>query len=163
MKISIVFAGLVILALGATQAQTNQPKPVSQTIVDIINKGTHFTKLAAALKSTGLDKILAGKGPYTVFAPTNAAFDKIPKATMTQVLTNKDLLTKILLYHVLPGKFSSAELIKRQTIKSAEGTTLNVTNVKNVLRVNKSRMVKTGVEATNGEIYVIGLLLVPKK
>ncbi len=163
MKIGILFAGLAVVAFGSSTAQTNKPAVVTQTIVDIINKGAHFTKLAAALKTTGLDKTLQGKGPFTLFAPTNAAFDKIPKATMTQVLASKELLTKILSYHVLTEKLTTTELLKRQTMKSLEGTNLSVTNVKNVLRVNKSRMVKTGVEATNGTIYVIGLLLVPKK
>jgi uncharacterized surface protein with fasciclin (FAS1) repeats len=163
MKISSLFAGLVVLALSATQAQTSQVKLPSDTIVDIIAKGVHFKRLSAALKSTGLDKTLAGTGPFTLFAPSDAAFNKIPKATLDQLLANKVLLTKILLYHVVPGKFTTADLVKRQSIKTAEGTTVNISNLKNVLRVNKARMAKSGVEASNGEIHVIGLLLIPKK
>jgi uncharacterized surface protein with fasciclin (FAS1) repeats len=163
MKINLMFAGLVALTLGATQAQTNAVKPPTGTIVDIISKGVHFKKLLAALKTTGLDKTLSGKGLFTLFAPSDAAFNKIPKATLDQLLADKVLLTKILLYHVVPGKLSTADLIGRKSIKTAEGTTVQISNLKNVLRVNKSRMAKSGVSASNGEIYVIGLLLVPKK
>lgn len=167
MKIGILGAGLVVLtlstlALGASQAQTSPLAPTGN-IAQIISKGVHFKKLSAALKLTGLDKTLSGTGFYTLFAPSDAAFNKIPKATLTELLGNKTLLTKILLYHVVPGKLSSEELLKTKTIKTAEGTTVQISNLKNILRVNKSRMAKSGVEASNGKIYVINLLLVPKK
>ncbi len=162
MKVGILGAGLVVLALGTSHAQTSPLAPTGN-IVDIISKGVHFKKLYAALKLTGLDKTLSGKGLYTLFAPSDSAFNKIPKATLTELLGNKTLLTKILLYHVVPGKLSSGDLIKAKTVKTAEGTDLSITNLKNTLRVNKSRMAKSGVEASNGEIYVINLLLVPKK
>jgi uncharacterized surface protein with fasciclin (FAS1) repeats len=162
MKIGILGAGLVVLALGTSQAQTSPLAPAGN-IVDIIGKGLHFKKLFAALKTTGLDKTLSGKGLFTLFAPSDAAFNKLPKATLNELLGNKILLTKILLYHVVPGKLSSADLIGRKTIKTAEGSSVQISNLKNILRVNKSRMAKSGVEASNGEIYVINLLLVPKK
>jgi uncharacterized surface protein with fasciclin (FAS1) repeats len=162
MKIGILGAGLVVLTLGTSHAQTSPLAPTGN-IAQIISKGIHFKKLSAALKLTGLDKTLSGKGLYTLFAPSDAAFNKIPKATLSELLGNKTLLTKILLYHVVPGKLSSQDLINAKTIKTAEGTEIIITNLKNVLRVNKSRMAKAGVEASNGEIYVINLLLVPKK
>jgi uncharacterized surface protein with fasciclin (FAS1) repeats len=162
MKIGILGAGLVVLALGTSQAQTSALAPTGN-IAQIISKGVHFKKLTAALKLTGLDKTLSSKGLYTLFAPSDAAFNKLPKATLNELLGNKILLTKILLYHVVPGQLSSADLIGRKTIKTAEGTTVQISNLKNVLRVNKSRMAKSGVEASNGVIYVINLLLVPKK
>ncbi len=162
MKISILSAGLVVLAISTSNAQTSPVAPTG-SIVDIISKGVHFKKLYAALKLTGLDKTLSGKGLYTLFAPSDAAFNKLPKATLNELLGNKILLTKILLYHVVPGQLSSADLIGRKTIKTAEGTTVQISNLKNVIRVNKSRMAKSGVEASNGVIYVINLLLVPKK
>jgi uncharacterized surface protein with fasciclin (FAS1) repeats len=162
MKIGILGAGLVVLTLGTSHAQTSPLAPTGN-IAQIISKGIHFKKLSAALKLTGLDKTLSGKGLYTLFAPSDAAFNKIPKATLSELLANKILLTKILLYHVVPGKLSSQDLINAKTIKTAEGTEIIITNLKNVLRVNKSRMAKAGVEASNGEIYVINLLLVPKK
>ncbi len=162
MKIGILGAGLVVLALGTSQAQTSPLAPTGN-IAQIISKGVHFKKLYAALKLTGLDKTLSGKGLYTLFAPSDAAFNKFPKATLNELLGNKILLTKILLYHVVPGKLSSEDLIKAKKIKTAEGSEISITNLKNVLRVNKSRMAKSSVEASNGEIYVIGLLLVPKK
>jgi uncharacterized surface protein with fasciclin (FAS1) repeats len=167
MKIGILGAGLVvlalsILALGTSQAQISPLAPTGN-IAQIISKGVHFKKLSAALKLTGLDKILSGKGFYTLFAPSDAAFNKIPKATLTELLGNKTLLTKILLYHVVPGKLSKEDLINAKTIKTAEGSSVQISNLKNVLRVNKSRMAKSGVEASNGKIYVINLLLVPKK
>jgi uncharacterized surface protein with fasciclin (FAS1) repeats len=162
MKIGILGAGLVVMILGTSHAQTSPLAPTGN-IAQIISKGTHFKKLSAALKLTGLDKTLSGKGLYTLFAPSDAAFNKIPKATLNELLANKILLTKILLYHIVPGKLSSADLIGRKTIRTAEGTEIIITNLKNVLRVNKSRMAKSGVEASNGEIYVINLLLVPKK
>ena len=118
MKFKFLFAGLlaITLAFGIGQAQKTTSLQPSETIIDIINKGKHFTKLAAALKFTGLDKTLSKKGLFTLFAPTNAAFDKIPKATLDQVLTNKVLLTKILLYHVVTGKFTTPDLLKLKTL-----------------------------------------------
>lgn len=163
MKFKFLFAGLIAttLAFGIGQAQTTSSLKPSETIVDIINNGKHFTKLAAALKFTGLDKILSRKGLFTLFAPTNAAFEKIPKATLDKVLTNKTLLTKILLYHVVAGKFTTPDLLKLKTLKTAEGSEVKITNVKNIVRINRSRMATKSVEATNGEIHVIGLLLIP--
>ena len=166
MKIGILLAGLAFLSLNSSLAQITPNKPASkapsETIVDIIAHGTHFKKLLAALKVTGLDKTLSSTGLFTLFAPSDAAFAKIPKATLDQLMANKTLLEKILLYHVVAGKLTVADLIKQQTVKTAEGTTVQISNIKNILRINKSRMAKAGVQASNGTIYVIGLLLVPK-
>jgi uncharacterized surface protein with fasciclin (FAS1) repeats len=162
-KTKVLFAALLAMTLGFGIVQAQQstlPKP-SETILEIINKGKHFTKLAAALKLTGLDKILAGKGLYTLFAPSNAAFEKIPKATLDKLLTDKVVLTKILLYHLAAGKLGTAELLKMGSVKTAEGASLKFSNLKNIIRVNRSRMAAKGVDASNGEIHVIGLLLVP--
>ncbi len=142
------------LTLGSAFAQTD-------TIAGIVSKDPQFSTLLAALKAAGLDKTLAGKGPFTVFAPTNAAFAKIPKATLTALLKNKAGLTKVLTYHVVAGKVMAADVMKLKTAKTLQGASVKISVMGSVVEIDKARVVKADVAASNGVVHVIDTVLMP--
>lgn len=129
-------------------------------IVDTAVAAGQFTTLAAALKAAGLVDTLKGKGPFTVFAPTDAAFAKLPAGTVEGLLKDKAKLTKILTYHVVPGKVLAADVVKLKEAKTVEGSTVKIDTTSGV-KVNNASVVKTDVEASNGVIHVIDTVIMP--
>lgn len=133
-----------------------------KTIVDLASKSKSFTTLVAALKAADLVETLAGSGPFTVFAPTNAAFAKLPKATLAQLLKpeNKEQLKKILTYHVVSGAVSS-KMLKSGQVETVEGSKITVKiNGKKVM-INKARVLQADVKASNGYIHAIDTVIMP--
>lgn len=124
-----------------------------------------FSTLVAAVKAAGLVETLQGKGPFTVFAPTNEAFAKLPKGTVEELLKpeSKEKLTQILLYHVVPGKVTAAEVVKLKEAKTASKKTLAVKVEDGKVMINGACVVKTDVAASNGVIHVIDAVLLPKE
>ena len=115
-------------------------------------------------KAAGLVETLQGDGPFTVFAPTNAAFAKLPKATLEALLKDKKALTAILTYHVVSGKVMAADVVKLKDgtkVKTVNGAEVKIGTKKGV-KVNDSNVVKTYIEASNGVIHVIDTVLIPK-
>jgi uncharacterized surface protein with fasciclin (FAS1) repeats len=154
-KKMIVTAALMgAFSFGSAFAQTD-------TIAGIVSKDSQFSTLLTALKAAGLDKTLAGTGPFTVFAPTNAAFAKIPKATLTALLKDKAQLTKVLTYHVVSGKVMAADVMKLKSAKTLEGSTVKVSMMGSSVMINKSKVAKADVEASNGVVHVIDTVLMP--
>jgi uncharacterized surface protein with fasciclin (FAS1) repeats len=145
---------LAAFAFGTASAQTS-------TIASIVSKDPQFSTLLAALKVAGLDKTLAGKGPFTVFAPTNAAFAKIPKATLDALLKNKKQLTKVLTYHVVAGNVMAAEVVKMKSAKTVEGSSVMISMMGKNVMIDKSKVTKTDIKASNGVIHVIDTVLMP--
>ena len=143
------------LALGTASAQTD-------TIAAVVSKDPQFSTLLTALKVAGLDKTLAGKGPFTVFAPTNAAFAKIPKATLKALLKNKKQLTKVLTYHVVSGSVMAADVMKMKTAKTVEGSSAMVSVMGKNVMIDKATVTKADIKASNGIIHVIDTVLMPK-
>jgi uncharacterized surface protein with fasciclin (FAS1) repeats len=129
-------------------------------IVDTAVAAGQFTTLAAALKAAGLIDTLKGKGPFTVFAPTDAAFAKLPAGTVEGLLKDKAKLTKILTYHVVPGKVLAADVVKLKEAKTVEGSTVTI-DTSNGVKINNATVVKTDVEASNGVIHVIDTVIMP--
>jgi uncharacterized surface protein with fasciclin (FAS1) repeats len=129
-------------------------------IVDTAVAAGQFTTLAAALKAAGLIDTLKGKGPFTVFAPTDAAFAKLPAGTVEGLLKDKAKLTKILTYHVVPGKVLAADVVKLKDAKTVEGSTVTI-DTSNGVKINNATVVKTDVEASNGVIHVIDTVIMP--
>ena len=132
------------------------------TIAGIVSKDPQFSTLLAALKAAGLDKTLAGKGPFTVFAPTNAAFAKIPKATLTALLKNKAGLTKVLTYHVVSGNVMAADVMMMKSAKTLEGGSAMISMMGKNVMIDKAKVLKTDIKASNGVIHVIDTVLMPK-
>lgn len=138
------------------------PTAAGKDIVAIASGDAQFKTLTKALGSAGLVTTLQGKGPFTVFAPTDAAFAALPKGTVENLLKpeNKALLTKILTYHVVPGSVLSTSL-KSGDVKSVEGTSLKVAVTPSKVTVGGANVVKADIKASNGVIHVIDKVLMP--
>ena len=141
------------------------PTPVrAADIVQTAVKAGHFKTLVAALKAAGLVSTLKGAGPFTVFAPTDAAFAKLPHGTVATLLkpANKKTLIKILTYHVLPGKVMAADIAgKTMHVKTVEGSEVAVDATSGV-KVDGATVVIADVAATNGVIHAIDHVIMPK-
>ena len=136
----------------------------AQTIVDVAAGNPEFSTLVTALKAAGLEKTLAGTGPFTVFAPNNAAFNKIPKADLDALLANKAELTKVLTYHVVSGKVAAADVMKMdgKMAKSVEGSDLKVSIKGQNVEINNATVIKADIGASNGVIHCVDTVLMPK-
>jgi uncharacterized surface protein with fasciclin (FAS1) repeats len=131
--------------------------------VDTAVANGNFTTLAAALEAGGLIDTLKADGPYTVFAPTDEAFAKLPEGTVEMLLLpeNKDQLVAILTYHVVPGKVSAAEVVKLDSAPTANGSDLAISVRDDSVFVNDSRVVMTDIYASNGVIHVVDTVILP--
>jgi len=132
----------------------------AKDIVDTAVGAGTFKTLAAALTAAGLVDTLKGKGPFTVFAPTDEAFAKIPKADLDALLKDKAKLTAVLTYHVVSGKVMAAD-VKAGKVKTVQGSELTVTTTGGV-KVNNANVLKTDIVADNGVIHVIDTVVIPK-
>lgn len=132
-------------------------------IVDTAVAAGSFNTLVAAVKAAGLVETLKGPGPFTVFAPTDDAFAKLPKGTLDDLLKpeNKAKLTSILTYHVVPGKVMAADVVKLKKAKTVQGSEITVTVKDKKVMVDKANVVKTDVTASNGVIHVIDTVIMP--
>ena len=136
----------------------------SKDIVDNAVNASNVTTLVAAVQAAGLVETLKGPGPFTVFAPTNAAFDKLPAGTVDTLVMpeNKEKLASILTYHVVAGAFTSADLKDGQMLTSVQGQDLKITKKNGKIMVNGSAMVETAdVISSNGVTFVIDEVLMP--
>lgn len=147
---------LVASFLAIGMALTAQAKDIVDTAVGAGN----FKTLAAALGAADLVPTLKGKGPFTVFAPTDAAFAKIPKADLDALLKDKKKLTAVLTYHVVPGKVMAAD-VKAGKVKTVQGSEITITTMGGVM-VNNAKVIKTDIVADNGVIHVIDTVIMPK-
>lgn len=147
-----------LIALALTAGATLSA--FAQDVVDVAVKAGNFNTLVTAVKAAGLVDTLKGPGPFTVFAPTDAAFAKVPKATLDALLADKAALTKVLTYHVVPGKVMAAD-VKAGKVKTVEGQELTVTTKGGVM-VDNAKVVATDVAASNGVIHAIDTVLMPK-
>jgi uncharacterized surface protein with fasciclin (FAS1) repeats len=132
----------------------------AKDIVDTAVGAGQFKTLATALKEAGLVETLKGKGPFTVFAPTDEAFAKVPKADLDALLKDKAALTKVLTYHVVPGKVMAKD-VKAGKVKTVQGGELTVTTDGGV-KVDSAKVTKTDIVASNGVIHVIDSVVMPK-
>ena len=132
----------------------------AKDIIDTAVAAGSFKTLATALGAAGLVETLKGKGPFTVFAPTDEAFAKIPKADLDALLKDKAKLTAVLTYHVVAGKVMAAD-VKAGKVKTVQGSDLTVTTTGGV-QVNGANVVKTDIVADNGVIHVIDTVVMPK-
>ncbi len=129
-------------------------------IVDIAVGAGQFNTLAKALTAAGLVDTLKGPGPFTVFAPTDEAFAKLPADKLNALLADKAALTKVLTYHVVPGTVMAAD-VKTGAVKTVEGQSLNVVASASGVMVNNAKVIKTDIPAKNGVIHVIDTVVLP--
>ena len=132
----------------------------AQDIVDVAVKAGSFKTLVTAVQAAGLVDTLKGPGPFTVFAPTDEAFAKVPKATLDALLKDKAALTKVLTYHVVPGKVMAAD-VKAGMVKTVQGQELTIATTGGVM-VDGAKVIATDVAASNGVIHVIDSVMLPK-
>ena len=147
---------LILVAALAASSIAVQAKDIVDTAV----AAGQFNTLATALKAAGLIDTLKGKGPFTVFAPTDAAFAKVPKADLDALLKDKAKLTAVLTYHVLPGKVMAKDVAAGK-VKTVQGSELTITTSGGVM-VDKAKVVKTDIVADNGVIHVIDSVVIPQ-
>jgi uncharacterized surface protein with fasciclin (FAS1) repeats len=156
------FASLVaVAALTVVAAPPIHAGQHEKDIVDTAVAAGSFTTLARALDAAGLVDTLRGQGPFTVFAPTDAAFAKIPADQLEALLKDKARLTAILTYHVVPGKVMAADVVKIKTARTIEGDSLTI-DASNGVKVDDASVLKTDIEASNGVIHVIDTVLMPR-
>ncbi|MGA2595827.1 MAG: fasciclin domain-containing protein [Bryobacteraceae bacterium] len=154
--LTALLAGALALGLATTIASA----------ADIVDTAVaaKFNTLVAAVKAAGLVDTLKGPGPYTVFAPTDEAFAKLPAGTLESLLKpeNKDKLRSILLYHVVPGRVMAQDVVTLNSAKTAEGEDLTIKVINGGVMVDNARVIKTDIPTSNGVIHVIDTVLIPK-
>jgi uncharacterized surface protein with fasciclin (FAS1) repeats len=163
MKFEITnLAAMAAVALGMAMAAP-AARAADKDIVDTAVAAGNFKTLAAALTAAGLVDTLKGPGPFTVFAPTDAAFAKLPAGTVETLLKpeNKAKLTSILTYHVVPGKVMAADVVKLKEAKTVNGATIAVKVDGSTVMVNGAKVTATDIAASNGVIHVIDSVILP--
>jgi uncharacterized surface protein with fasciclin (FAS1) repeats len=152
--------GFVATSTMAGMSDTNK---APGTIVAVAAANPDFSTLVTAVKAAGLVDTLNSKGPFTVFAPTNEAFAKLPAGTVENLLKpeNKEKLTAILTYHVVAGKVTAAEVVQLKSAKTVNGKDLTIKAGKSGVMVNNAKVSATDIPASNGVIHVIDTVLIP--
>lgn len=151
---------LMALSIGGMQARAAE-----KDIVDTAVAAGQFKTLASAIQAAGLVDTLKGDGPFTVFAPTDQAFAKLPAGTVENLLKpeNKDQLVAILTYHVVPGKVEAAEVVTMDEAKTVNGKMVDIKVKGDTAMVNDAKVTKTDIAASNGVIHVIDTVIMPPK
>lgn len=164
--VSSILTTLAIMGIGCHGhgASKRSEQAAAMDIVDTAVAAGDFDTLATALKAADLVGTLKGPGPFTVFAPTDAAFAKLPAGTLASLLQpeNKQKLASILTYHVVPGKVMAADVVKLTTAKTANGQSLSVNPGGGRVMVDKAMVIQTDIKCSNGIIHVIDTVMLPK-
>ena len=165
---ALVLAGSTALAPGAHADHHEakmKAKAEGNTIVDVAVSAGSFQTLVAAVKAAGLVETLSGEGPFTVFAPTDEAFAKLPEGTVESLLKpeNKDRLVAVLTYHVVPGKVMAADVVELDSAKTVQGQKVTIRTADGKVMVDGANVVKTDIAASNGVIHVIDRVILPSE
>ena len=158
----LIAAQFVLVAAQAT-AGHHAKEAKTQDIVDTAVAAGQFNTLAAGLEAAGLVDTLKGDGPFTVFAPTDAAFAKLPEGTVESLLKpeNRDQLIAILTYHVVPGKVEAADVVELSEATTVNGQDVAITVADNGVQIDNANVIKTDIGASNGVIHVIDAVIIP--
>lgn len=167
MKRAILYAFLISTVLlvgmcygGSNSMAGSKTNATEKDIVDTAIAAGNFKTLVSAIQAAGLVETLKGEGPFTVFAPTDAAFAKIPKDQIEALLANKTQLTAVLTYHVVPGKIMSTDLKNGMMVKTVQGENLTINTIMGPM-VNDAKIVQADIVAKNGVIHAIDTVLMP--
>ncbi len=158
-KLTTILFGAAMLAVATPSISQAQDKDIVETAVS----AGSFKTLATALTAAGLIETLKGPGPFTVFAPTDEAFAKVPKATLDALLADKEALKNVLLYHVVPGKVMAADAIKLdgKSAKMVSGAEAKISVMGGTVMVNQAHVTQADIAAKNGVIHVIDAVILP--
>lgn len=140
---------------------TGKLAAAEKDIVDTAVAAEQFKTLVTAVKAAGLVETLKGKGPFTVFAPTDEAFAKVPKDVLEGLLKDKEKLTAVLTYHVVPGKVMAKDVVKLNSAKTAQGQSVSIAANDAGVKINGAKVIKADIECSNGVIHVIDTVLLP--
>jgi uncharacterized surface protein with fasciclin (FAS1) repeats len=159
----ITTVSIVVASLAFMPVSYAEHHGMKKDIVDVAAANGSFNTLVAAVKAGGLVKTLKGDGPFTVFAPTDEAFAKLPEGTLEMLLKpeNKDKLVEILTYHVVSGKVMSTDVVKVTSAPTIQGKMLMVKVIDGNVMINKAKIIMADVKASNGVIHVIDTVLIP--
>ncbi len=162
----LCLAAGIIMGSSMLSSMLNAPAFADQHQKDIVDTAAaagSFTTLVAAVQAAGLVDTLKGPGPFTVFAPTDEAFGKLPKGALENLLKpeNKAKLAAILTYHVIPGKKMAGDMVTMDKAETVQGSWIKITAMSGKVMIDKATVVQTDVEATNGVIHVIDTVLLP--
>ena len=158
----ILIAALAAVSLSVIVPAASPAASGERNIVQTAAAAGQFKTLIALLKQAGLAGTLEGKGPFTVFAPTDAAFAKVPKATLAALGHDRAKLRAVLLYHVLAGRVTAARLVKHRSVRTLEGQLLKVRVNHGTVTIGGARIIETNIAASNGVIHVINRVLIPR-
>jgi uncharacterized surface protein with fasciclin (FAS1) repeats len=155
---------VLFMAAAANAGQNMEGKKATADIVDTAVGAGDFKTLAAALQAAGLVDTLKGDGPFTVFAPTDAAFAKLPEGTVENLLKpeNREQLVAVLTYHVVPGKVYAADVVKLTSATTVNGGDVSIKVADGGVRIDNANVVTTDIKAANGVIHVIDAVILPK-
>jgi uncharacterized surface protein with fasciclin (FAS1) repeats len=162
----MALAAVGALSLSATApvaSMASATRAAKPNIVQTAAAAGQFKTLVKLVKQAGLAGALQGKGPFTVFAPTDAAFAKVPKSTLAALAKDKAKLRAVLLYHVAKGKLTAAKVVKLRSIKTLNGQSLKVRVNHGTVTIGGARVVKANIGASNGVIHVINQVLIPRQ
>lgn len=166
LSLAVLGAGLATSAHADCKQSTSKKDKKMQTltkdIVDTAVSNGNFNTLVAAVKAAGLVETLQGPGPFTVFAPTDEAFKKIPAADLEALLANKEKLTAILTYHVLPGTVKAADVADGKAVKTVQGTEVHFKVADGKVKIDDATITATDIMTKNGVIHVIDTVITPK-
>ncbi|TVS09867.1 MAG: fasciclin domain-containing protein [Planctomycetaceae bacterium] len=153
----------IALVLGLVVVSTAPLQAAEKDIVDTAVGAKQFSTLVAAVQAAGLVETLKGEGPFTVFAPTDEAFGKLPEGTVATLLKpeNKEKLIAVLTYHVVPGKVMAADVVKLSKAKTVQGKEVTITVADGGVKVDKANVIKTDIVTSNGVIHVIDAVILP--
>jgi uncharacterized surface protein with fasciclin (FAS1) repeats len=154
----IAIVAVLFLTFGFAGSGSNNS---SKDIVDTAVAAGTFNTLVAAVKAAGLVDVLKGEGPFTVFAPNDDAFAKLPAGTIESLLKDKEKLTAILTYHVVPGKYMASDVVSAHHLKTVQGQNLTVDTSSGV-KIDSAKVIATDIETSNGVIHVIDSVVLPK-
>jgi len=167
---TVIGVGILVVSTGnigtSTPAKTESPSVTaqSQNLVAVAASYSTFSTLVQVVKAADLTGTLSESGPYTIFAPTDAAFAALPKSTLQNLLkpANQQALVKVLTYHIVPGDITSSKL-ESQKVKTVEGSsvTVEVNKFTNQITINKAKVIQIDIPASNGMIYAINKVLIP--
>ena len=151
----------LVVGLVAGTSTSGAKSAKKQTIAQTAAGSSQFDTLESLLGKAGLVETLNGKGPFTVFAPTDAAFAKVPKSTLDALGADTEQLKAVLLYHVAGGKLTARKIVKRSSVKTVNGARVKIRVTKKGVKVNNAKVVKADVKASNGIIHAIDKVLLP--
>ncbi len=157
----LAMAASSVAGVAAARDTDGQAKSSSRNIVETAVAAGEFKTLVSLVQQAGLAETLATGGKFTVFAPTDAAFAKVPEATLSELAANPEQLKAVLLYHVAGRELRAKKVVKRSSIKTLNGARVKVKVKRRTVKINNARILKTNVDASNGVIHVIDRVLIP--